>query len=58
MVPPFSRKGAFGDQKGPRMAEDVGSTPVSEMSLWAISSTRLVDMLGVPGKIIHGRSNK
>jgi len=41
MLPPNSRKGAFGDQKGPRMEEEVGSAPVSLRCLWAISSTRL-----------------
>jgi len=43
MEPPASRNGAFGDQKGPRMDDDVGSMPVSETTLWAISSTRLRD---------------
>jgi hypothetical protein len=41
MLAPRSRKGALGDQKGPRIEEEVGSMPFSEMSLWAISSTRL-----------------
>ena len=41
MLPPRSRKGAFGDQKGPRIEEEVGSLPFSVMSLWAISSTSL-----------------
>ena len=42
MVLPSSRKGALGDQKGPRMEEEVGSEPFSVMSLWAISSTSLL----------------
>lgn len=41
MEPPFSRKGASGDQKGPRIEEEVGMSPDSETCLWAISSTRL-----------------
>lgn len=41
MVDPLSRNGASGDQKGPRIAEDVGSISSSEMILCAISSTRL-----------------
>jgi hypothetical protein len=41
MEPPRSRKGALGDQKGPRMEEEVGSMEPSETILWAISSTRL-----------------
>lgn len=41
MLAPRSRKGALGDQKGPRIEEEVGSMPFSEMSLCAISSTRL-----------------
>jgi hypothetical protein len=41
MLPPSSRKGALGLQKGPRMEEEVGKTPDSEAILWAISSTRL-----------------
>lgn len=40
MLPPSSRKGALGDQKGPRIEEEVGSAP-SVNILWAISSTRL-----------------
>jgi hypothetical protein len=41
MESPLLRKGALGDQKGPRMEEEVGSSPDSLMCLWAISSTRL-----------------
>jgi hypothetical protein len=41
MLPPSSRNGAFGDQKGPSMEEEVGSLPFSLRSLWAISSTSL-----------------
>jgi hypothetical protein len=41
MTSPCSRKGALGDQKGPRIEDEVGSMPVSETILWAISSTRL-----------------
>lgn len=41
MDSPSSRKGALGDQKGPRMEEEVGSAPLSEACLWAISSTSL-----------------
>lgn len=37
---PFSRKGASGDQNGPRIEDEVGC-PDSEACLWAISSTRL-----------------
>merc|ERR1712093_143763 len=37
---PRSRKGVSGDQKGPRMAEEVGSRPCSVTILWLISSTR------------------
>lgn len=45
MVSPLSRKGALGDQKGPRMEEEVGSMSPSAMILLAISSTRLFGML-------------
>lgn len=38
---PRARKGVSGDQKGPRMAEEVGSMPLSVAILWLISSTRL-----------------
>lgn len=41
MDPPSSRKGALGDQKGPRIEDEVGSRLPSETILWAISSTRL-----------------
>jgi hypothetical protein len=41
MESPFSRKGEWGDQKGPRMVLDVGVSPDSLMCLWAISSTSL-----------------
>jgi hypothetical protein len=41
MVSPRSRKGEWGDQKGPRMVEEVGVSPDSLMCVWAISSTRL-----------------
>lgn len=41
MEAPFGREGAEGDQKGPRMEEEVGSMSPSEMILWAISLTRL-----------------
>ena len=40
MLPPSSRNGAFGDQKGPRMEEDVGLAPSVNIAC-AISSTRL-----------------
>jgi hypothetical protein len=40
MLPPRGRDGALGDQKGPRMEEEVGFAP-SVKSLWAISSTSL-----------------
>lgn len=33
MEPPFSRKGASGDQKGPRMEDEVGMLPDSEACL-------------------------
>lgn len=38
---PRSRKGVLGDQKGPRIAEEVGARPLSVTILWLISSTRL-----------------
>lgn len=41
MEEPRGRKGAWGDQKGPRMEEEVGSEPLSETILLAISSTSL-----------------
>lgn len=41
MLAPRARKGACGDQKGPRIAEEVGVMPFSAATLWAISSTRL-----------------
>lgn len=40
MLPPSSRNGAFGDQKGPRIEEDVGLAPSVTIEC-AISSTRL-----------------
>lgn len=39
---PFSRKGVSGDQKGPRMVDDVGSAPLAAEILWLISSTSLL----------------
>jgi len=41
---PRSRNGVLGDQKGPRIAEEVGSVPFSKASVttvWLISSTSL-----------------
>jgi hypothetical protein len=38
---PSSRKGVSGDQKGPRMADEVGVLPSSVTTVWLISSTRL-----------------
>lgn len=55
MLPPSSRNGAFGDQNGPRIEEDVGAMVPSVTSLWAISSTRLVD---VSKYVICGRSGR
>jgi hypothetical protein len=47
MLPPRGRNGALGDQKGPRMEDEVGFAP-SVKSLWAISSTSLqVSVFGV-----------
>lgn len=43
MDPPRGRKGALGDQKGPRIEEEVGMSPVSVMCLCAISSTSLME---------------
>jgi hypothetical protein len=42
MLPPSERNGAFGDQKGPKMADEVGVSEVSAADLCAISSTRLM----------------
>lgn len=41
---PRSRNGVSGDQKGPRIAEEVAETPSAVTTVWLISSTRL-DML-------------
>jgi hypothetical protein len=38
---PRSRKGVSGDQKGPRMVEEVGERFFSVAILWLTSSTRL-----------------
>lgn len=46
MLSPRLRKGALGDQKGPRMTLDVGDKPCSVTILLAISSTRLQDVSG------------
>lgn len=54
MGEPRGRKGAWGDQKGPRMDEDVGSRSSRETMLWAISSTRLEGVLVCEG-IVCGR---
>jgi hypothetical protein len=45
MLPPSSRNGALGDQKGPRIEDEVGATVPSVTSLCAISSTSLNDQL-------------
>ncbi|CRK23524.1 hypothetical protein BN1723_013010 [Verticillium longisporum] len=39
---PRSRNGVSGDQKGPRMADDVGALPSGISTVWLISSTSLV----------------
>jgi hypothetical protein len=41
MVSPSGRNGECGDQKGPRIVEEVGVSPDSLMCLCAISSTSL-----------------
>ena len=40
MLSPSLRQGALGDQKGPRMAEEVGVAPVSEATWLEISVIR------------------
>lgn len=60
---PFSRNGALGDQKGPKMDDDVGSTVPSATILFAISSTRLHTLAAVilkqegDGKESENKSN-
>lgn len=42
---PRSRNGVSGDQKGPRIAEEVAESPFSVTIVWLISSTRLEKLL-------------
>lgn len=56
-VAPRSRKGVSGDQKGPRIVEEVGSRPLSVTILWLTSSTRLGKKAGkIPKCQLHNSS--